>query len=54
MATPHCPRCDRPVRSVKALHLACAIARAQLWLSIVAAVLVALVVVVVVVATRVH
>jgi hypothetical protein len=40
MATPHCPRCDRPVHSTRSIHLACALTRARLWVGILSALLI--------------
>ena len=40
MATPRCPRCDHPLRSTRSIHMACALTRARVWVSVLSALLI--------------
>lgn len=47
MANPHCPRCDRPLRTAAVVHWSCFLARARLLLGGVTGGVVAIVLIVV-------
>jgi hypothetical protein len=40
MATSRCPRCDRPLRSARSIHMACALYRARVWVGVFSALLI--------------